>query len=806
DGDLTVSYSVAGTASVGDYSETLSGSVVIPDGQASATITITPVDDGDVEGDETVTLTLAAGSGYTVGSPSSDTVTIADNDQSVEPTVVDFETSGDENGFVNLIASPILTRVTGNGGYVLEVAGGNQDTRTAKFSPSGVDFTMAEGTVSADVHLRYFSAFGGVGSYNGLLLKDWTDSQAHYGGYVVVLNANGGNIDVRIGASNIPGAAPAAWYGPAQGHSSVVQQTIATFTDPNDGQTHSLGWWNVEAEMTVVNDTDVQIDVTVTDDQQQTYNVSYTDTGAAAVTGAGVVGVSVNDVFGLHSQVDNFTLIPAGAAQPEATIVANDASAAEAGPDAGQFTVTLDTAAVGDVDVNYTVTGTASSGDYSETLSGVVTVLDGQTTAVINITPVDDSEIENNETVTITLAAGTGYTIGTADSDTVTIVSDDVPGPVFEHGVLSGVDNSDWTTVNLTHTYTSMVVVCTPNYDNTSVPLVVRVRNASGGSFDVMAQRADGLSGTVSGIDVHYFVVEEGVYTDAADGVKMEAVRFTSTVTDEDANWTGQSRSYSNSYTTPVVVGQVMTYNDADWSAFWACGSLRTDPPSSSALTVGKMVGEDSDVTRADETIGYVVVEAGLGTMTGVGFVAGLGGDSILGVADSPPYSYSLSGLPTVETAVASLAGMDGANGGWSLLYGSSPLTTSTLNLAIDEDQIGDSERSHTSEQVAYIVFDPPLGEGLAALEAPAGPARPARPIPPRPVRGIRRMLAWRRGGPAVVLPEVFLPGLKPAEVGPAGADVPAGARLPQRPAGRAVRNVLAELEPLILADLLPLQ
>ena len=49
---------------------------------------------------------------------------------------------------------------------------------------------------------------------------------------------------------------------------------------------------------------------------------------------------------------------------------------------------------------------------------------------------------------------------------------------------------------------------------------------------------------------------------------------------------------------------------------------------------------------------------------------------------------------------------MDGVNGSWALLYGSNPLTINGLLLAIDEDQMTDSERKHVTEQVAYIVFE----------------------------------------------------------------------------------------------------
>jgi 3-phytase len=79
---LTVSYTTGGTASAGTDYAALAGSVVIPAGQASANVAVTPLDDSTPEGAETVTVTLTAQSTYTVGSPSSATVTIADNDTS----------------------------------------------------------------------------------------------------------------------------------------------------------------------------------------------------------------------------------------------------------------------------------------------------------------------------------------------------------------------------------------------------------------------------------------------------------------------------------------------------------------------------------------------------------------------------------------------------------------------------------------------------------------------------------------------------------------------------------------------------
>jgi CSLREA domain-containing protein len=78
-GALTVKYSVGGTATAGGDYQALSGSVVIPDGAATATITVTPVLDDAVEGPETVVVTLLADAAYPLGVPTSATVTIADH-------------------------------------------------------------------------------------------------------------------------------------------------------------------------------------------------------------------------------------------------------------------------------------------------------------------------------------------------------------------------------------------------------------------------------------------------------------------------------------------------------------------------------------------------------------------------------------------------------------------------------------------------------------------------------------------------------------------------------------------------------
>jgi hypothetical protein len=79
---LTVTYAIdaSSTATQADYTQTLTGTAVIAANQASTTITVTPIDDGVNEPDETLKLNLVGDPAhYTLGASTSATVTILDS-------------------------------------------------------------------------------------------------------------------------------------------------------------------------------------------------------------------------------------------------------------------------------------------------------------------------------------------------------------------------------------------------------------------------------------------------------------------------------------------------------------------------------------------------------------------------------------------------------------------------------------------------------------------------------------------------------------------------------------------------------
>lgn len=332
--------------------------------------------------------------------------------------------------------------------------------------------------------------------------------------------------------------------------------------------------------------------------------------------------------------------------------------------------------------------GSAStSGSFSYDAPGTVLGL-GTHAVPVTFTP---SDTTNYTTVTGTV----NVTVYPTSTDLV-------------HMTVSNVSSSGWTLVDLGKTYTSPVIVATPIYTNsTAAPVVTRIRNVTASTFELKLDRADNSSDPVN-LNVAVVAVNEGVYTIPQQGVKMEAVRFTSTLTASGSkSWIAEARTFQNTYTNPVVVGQVMTYNDPRWSAFWSMGAKKGAPVSANKFHVGKHVGMDPVKTRANETMGYIVIEAGTGTMDGVRYQAVVGKDIVRSFGDSAtPYTYPLTGFSSVSTAAVSQSGIDGSEGSWAVLSGNPALTTTALRLHVVEDAFINNLRKHTTEQVAFIVFE----------------------------------------------------------------------------------------------------
>jgi hypothetical protein len=120
------------------------------------------------------------------------------------------------------------------------------------------------------------------------------------------------------------------------------------------------------------------------------------------------------------------------------SIHATTPAASESGQAKGTFTVTRTGGTALPLTVYYTVTGTASTTDVQEDLTGIAQIPAGALSAAIDVTPIDDHVTEGDETVCLALWPDKKYAVGTGGA-TVTILDSGLPPPTVTGIELNGV-------------------------------------------------------------------------------------------------------------------------------------------------------------------------------------------------------------------------------------------------------------------------------------------------------------------------------------------------------------------------------
>jgi hypothetical protein len=352
---LTVNYTVGGTASVGaDYTE-LGNSVTFAAGSAAASKTVSVIDDTSVDSDETVVLTLASGNGYTVGSSSSATVIIQDDDLGCTQTAW----------------------VTG-------------------FTP---------GTLRND-----------LGGWRGNRFEVGASAMQVLQLGRVFINGNTQDHELRLVRVSDNAVVASVNWTPAGGvHNEIKYVPLSAPVTLEANTRYYLASLEVAGR-----------------DNWYSYNTAVTTTGMAAVQTAAYSSNGVSwSAFGAAGSFSHgpVSVTYCDKPAPVVSVVAADATAGEpgTGQGAGVFMFYRTGPTSSDLTVNFARTGSATSGSDFASIGTTVTFAAGLDTATKNVDVIDDSIVEANETVTVILAGGAGYSIGTPSTATVTIRSDDLP-------------------------------------------------------------------------------------------------------------------------------------------------------------------------------------------------------------------------------------------------------------------------------------------------------------------------------------------------------------------------------------------
>jgi len=192
------------------------------------------------------------------------------------------------------------------------------------------------------------------------------------------------------------------------GITGTADSTDYTGATPGTGKTITFAVGSATATLTI----DPTADTTVEANETVALTLA-TGTGYTIGTTTAVTGTITND---------DVTL-------PSITLAVSPTSVSEDGTTNLIYTFTRTGATTNALTVNYGITGTANTSDYTGATPGtgkLITFAAGASTATLTIDPTADTIVESNETVALTLATGTGYTIGTTTAVTGTITNDDL--------------------------------------------------------------------------------------------------------------------------------------------------------------------------------------------------------------------------------------------------------------------------------------------------------------------------------------------------------------------------------------------
>lgn len=241
----------------------------------------------------------------------------------------------------------------------------------------------------------------------------------------------------------------------------------------------------------------------------------------------------------------------------------------------------------------------------------------------------------------------------------------------------------DWTTVTHSTEFVAPVAVAGPLSYGEADPGSLRLRNVTGTSLEVAVEEWLSEDGTHAAEKAGLLAAESGT-AETTDGTLLEAGTVR---TDHTRTRVSFAQSFSSA---PVVLTQVQTLNG------WQPVVTRNEDVSADGATL-RLQEEEALGTHLVETVGYVAVEPGTGTLDGTPFE--------VGVADVGDAWKTVSFADQYQSPVL-LADLQTTNGSDTCDVRYRNLTESSVDLRAEEETSRDAETVHRVERVGYVVFD----------------------------------------------------------------------------------------------------
>jgi hypothetical protein len=427
---LTITYNVSGTATPGSDYVALSGSVTIPVGSPSATVSVQPIDDTLIEDVETVIVTVSPSPNYQIGSPSTATITIVDDEL---PTVTIL--SVNDAGFESLSTYHPAFQIgrTGSTATALKVfytVGGTATPGSDYVALSGsatipigssavnlplsiLDDTLVEGDETIIVTISPSATYF-VGSQKSATILIMDDERP-----IVTIVAT---VATVAEASPTPGIFTVTRTGPTTAPLTVQLSVAGTALQGVAGFNFVGADYLLSPAGSLVTIPAGAASATVTVTPLPDTIAESTETVIATI-----VPITFNNPPYFVGSPNSATISILNSNPSTVAVVATVPSTFESGAPPGVFTVSRTAPTTGPLTITYAVTGTASPGVDYIAIPGSITIPAGATSATITVSPLADNVAEDPETVIVTLTSNGTYVIGSPSSATVTILDDSFP-------------------------------------------------------------------------------------------------------------------------------------------------------------------------------------------------------------------------------------------------------------------------------------------------------------------------------------------------------------------------------------------
>jgi len=417
---VTVNYSVSGGSADGggvDYTLLGTGVLMFSIGDTSKEISISVVDDSIYEGDETIEVTLSNPTNAELGNNITHTYTIED-DESL-PTV-EFDVAASD-GLEDNSPAELIVNISGES---------SQDVK--------VDYSVTPGTAKA---VQDYTAVSGTLTFPAgetepkiikiTIIDDELDEEDET--FKVTLsnptNANLGtptSHTYTILDNDDPPEVSFTLPGKESEEGAVSQVTLVVKLSEESGRTVTVGY-SVSGMATRGEDYILDDGTLTFSPGETTKNIILTilDDNDCEPAETVIVTLSAASETVEPGTYMEYTYKIINDDLPSVAFEVDSSDGLEADSPA-YLTVTLYPALLEEVKVDYSVTGTAEGGGVDYTLAdGTLTFSAGDTEKSIKIDITDDTEVEPDETIIVTLSNPTGALIGTNESHTYTILNDD---------------------------------------------------------------------------------------------------------------------------------------------------------------------------------------------------------------------------------------------------------------------------------------------------------------------------------------------------------------------------------------------